>query len=70
MQWTDIRPRREPSDDPSRCAYCGRLTDIETMTVHRPGQPSVIRTMRRCRGRSIERKRSCPADIVSEEEIQ
>lgn len=60
----------------ARCPACGKLGVLEVLTVHRPGLPSVRRTVIRCtrtgrkdpRGRELASTR-CPLAIVSEEPL-
>lgn len=65
---------REARRERARCPECGKLGVLEVLTVHRPGLPSVRRTVIRCtrtarkdpRGRELASAR-CPLAIVSEE---
>lgn len=65
---------REARRERARCPACGKLGVLEVLTVHRPGLPSVRRTVIRCtragrkdpRGRELASAR-CPLAIVSEE---
>lgn len=67
---------REARRERARCPACGKLGVLEVLTVHRPGLPSVRRTVIRCtrtarkdpRGRELAAGR-CPLAIVSEEPL-
>ena len=67
---------RESRRERARCPACGKLGILEVLTVHRPGLPSVRRTVIRCtrtarkdpRGRELASTR-CPLAIVSEEPL-
>lgn len=67
---------RESRRERARCPACGKLGILEVLTVHRPGLPSVRRTVIRCtrtghkdpRGRELASTR-CPLAVVSEEPL-
>jgi len=67
---------RESRRERARCPACGKLGILEVLTVHRPGLPSVRRTVIRCtragrkdpRGRELASSR-CPLTVVSEEPL-
>lgn len=67
---------REACRPRARCPECGKLGVLEVLTVHRPGLPSVRRTVIRCtrtarkdpRGRELASAR-CPLAIVNEEPL-
>ena len=67
---------RETRRERARCPACGKLGVLEVLTVHRPGLPSVRRTVIRCtrtarkdpRGRELASAR-CPLAIVNEEPL-
>jgi len=67
---------REARRTRARCPECGKLGILEVLTVHRPGLPSVRRTVIRCtragrkdpRGRELASSR-CPLTVVSEEPL-
>lgn len=67
--WARPEPRPGYTGQPGTCPYCGARTWQETLTVHRPGRPSVTQVIARCRAAAVERGRWCPATILEEKDL-